>query len=167
MNTLTNQDIARIFALYMPCKIVVNDKIKTITGITFQPIDFTTAIQINGGEHWGRFYDNQPITYKLRLTPLSKITDEHAIELANLFENAKWEFLHREPYNLVLSTNNFILIVTEDYLLFKDKESGELLPNMAIIEAFDRLRELGYDLPYKGQSLFELGIAIDKTTLNL
>jgi len=35
----------------------------------------------------------------------------------------------------------------------------------AIVEMIDKLRELGYALPYKGKSLFELGIAIDRTYL--
>lgn len=192
MSSLTNEERARIFAMYMPCDAEINGEHTRIVSVCFHNYqddykyeyeDIILEIDEFGHETGGRwvttdfkyFKDQVP---KLKLSPLSKITNEHAIEVAKIWKlDYKW---------LIDRCGNFLMLECEDYIMwfdfisdcfdFEEKYQGE--ENIEahgcvkettscedIVEIIDRIRELGYALPYKGQSLFELGIAIDKTTL--
>lgn len=86
VNKLTNEEIARVFAMYLGAPIVPLSEACTI------------AKKEGGYNNWGiRLEGNQyqisfgknlfPIEkYGLYLTPLDKITDEHAIEIANILD---------------------------------------------------------------------------------
>lgn len=167
MNNLTNEERARIFAMYMPCDIVQGDillrtdrKLVAIGGLE------TDKMQ------WGKLSNMASISnafvneFKLILTPLSKITDEHAIEVAKIYD-AKEEW--KVPRDLVAGGRYITNAFSGDDIYFLDLkirflsiDGFETVESEVMLQILDRLRELGYALPYKGKSLFELGVAIEK-----
>ena len=168
MNTLTNEERARIFAMYMPCDVMdlFND-----SGGKFVGLDYNNnSVQVLHKAVWHLNYDE----VKLLLMPLSKITDEHAIEVAKLWHKGAlfnmWEIDTRTQGYLELvnkTTKQIIRIWSTGSIDFQLVVGNETLFDNceAVVEMIDCIRELGYAIPYKGKSLFDLGIAIDKTTL--
>lgn len=195
MSSLTNEERARIFAMYMPCYVEIDGRHTKIVSVCFQHYqdepkyeyeDVIVETDEDGHETGGRwattdfqYFKNQ--VPKLQLTPLSKITDEHAIEVARIWKpDYEWKVMSRDQFDCLLMVECSDYIMWFDFMDssfdFEEKYTGE--ENIeahrcekertyceSIVEIIDRLRELGYALPYKGQSLFDLGIAIDKTTL--
>jgi hypothetical protein len=128
---------------------------------------------------------------QLRLNLISSISDEDAIEVAKIIldKDESWNIIRieRSDWSTVIITTvepditdpetivtMYISIYNEpsyqsgpirwtwDYT--KGNSTGvceQACPN--IVPAIDFLRSKGYALPYKGQSLFDLGIAIDAT----
>lgn len=76
---LTNSEIAKVFAMYADCKTIVsagNDNRYVLCGFNYtQPILYS----LDGEKQF--FFNYKEC--KLHLAALGKITDEHAIELAN------------------------------------------------------------------------------------
>ncbi len=167
MNNLTNEERARIFAMYYGAEVQ--------TG-------FKETYVVNGNiisdiaSVWPMHNDA-----KLLLNPLPKITDEHAIEVAKIWKpDYEWKVIGKDQFDCLLMVECSDYIMWFDFMGssfdFEEKYTGE--ENIEahgcekeetscerIVEIIDCIRELGYALPYKGQSLFDLGIAIDKTTL--
>jgi len=139
---LTNEEIARVFAMYF--ELVTYEWYTNPEDLNVAIVDGKTVKFISEGKHTG-----EP---KMRLTPLSSITDEHAIEVCDI------EFGKPERRTLELS----------DYI-----ERGK---EYAISDAFEYdiyqyLILKGYAVPLffgvghwaNGKTAIELGIAIDKT----
>ena len=185
MNNLTNEERARIFAMYMPCKAIVDNTDSDLIGLDFCIINSCIIHNYNDSGERQIF---APTDVKILLTPLSKITDEHAIEVAHIWKpDYEWKVVEREGYFLMVECADYIMWFdfTDNSFVFEEKYTGEenntinifyifieahgcekeITSCESIVEIIDRLRKLGYALPYKGQSLFDLGIAIDKTTL--
>lgn len=105
--------------------------------------------------------------FYLELTPLSQISDEDAIEVAKLIDNApffthkKWEIkrVDNEPasYLKVFSekSHHYYEIDFDGYLWYKDEYTAEMppfaLPNY--LDAYDYLRSKGYALSFNGLSV--------------
>lgn len=155
MNSLTNKERERIFAMYYGAEMLSSFK---------EPFKVNGDIIQDISSVWPMHN-----VAKILLIPLSKITDEHAIEVANLWNKGYgWEINTRVQFYLELVNKTTYQIIriwftgSIDFQLIVGNET--LFDNCeAIVEMIDKLRELGYALPYKGKSLFELGIAIDKT----
>lgn len=80
-NKLSNEEIARVFSMYWGAEISINTSLvkkRIINGAGFNAIGELLIITNDGNfgiTHWG---------IKLLLTPLSKLTDEDAIEVAKM-----------------------------------------------------------------------------------
>lgn len=129
--TITTEDRARIFGMYLGAEC---QRFYRRTGVIAEESILMDCSNIHAIVNGTGTY-----TYKLLLTPVSKITDADAIEVAKVvFPNAK---------------NQEIIIKFVKGLA----SEGKIGYNMA-----DELRRLGYALPYRGLDLFKLGIAIEK-----
>lgn len=74
-NKLTNQEVARVFAMYLGCE--------TVYSKSRYPYLKGDSAGVCSGERIGSVYAG--FYFKLLLTPLSSITDEHAIEVFKMF----------------------------------------------------------------------------------
>lgn len=144
---LINNEIAKIFSMYMPCKTMQhgNDFDRMLVGIGgFE----------DNGYCYGRLKNKASVAnvfvtdFQIILTPLSDITDAHAAIIADM---------NRYDKNANIKVR---AKVGRDILnrIFVDNYKNH--PICLPYECADYLRELGYALPYKGIDLFELGIAI-------
>lgn len=168
MTQLTNEERARVFAMYYSNNVrFLSGGAETVVRMDGNVLIDMDIDRFGSGGH-----------YKLLLTPLSKITDEHAIEVAKVISASDFKWGISRVDNMINITNKF-------FRLYMDTDKCELMLHGRVqfsefeyseykypkafdfIYIIDHLRSLGYALPYKGQSLFELGIAIDKTTLKL
>lgn len=166
MKDLTNDQVAKIYSSYYGC--MVYDE----GDYAFDKVIGEVIQRVSVGER-----------FPLLLTPYSKITDYHAIELALIFRpDYQWKIKERHKYYLLMSCADYDM-----WLWFDDEDSNntevvtcdekytgeenieahgceaESCDVNGIVDIIDRIREFGYALPYKGQSLFELDIAIDKS----
>ena len=90
---------------------------------------------------------------KLCLNDIDDISDEHCVEVGKIFGHVE-----DRDYN----TKLYVIMRVKKLLSGVDKHS----PNSSISvwsEVVDYLRENGYAVPYKGQSLFDLGVAVKKS----
>lgn len=149
---LTNEEIARVYRMYMPCEIADNGKryeldgiLKNENGLTFFTVDKNMGLV----ERREQYHD-----FKLLLTPLSKISDEDAIEVAK-FHYGRDTTWRRET--LIEDGKRFV------------KDISWLTASVAI-EVFQYLISKGYAVPLffgvghwaNGKTAIELGIAIEK-----
>jgi len=123
---------------------------------------------------------DMPGGVKLLLTPLSEITDEHAIEVAkmatHLHENNAWELIKivrekemvkvyfKDLWNKHDAYDYFVKVAPYPLQGVFKSYKGEILEQNHYqfpLGAYDKLRDLGYALPYKNKDLFELNIAIN------
>lgn len=187
MNNLTDKEIQKIFALYVGCQA------KLATKLHFHDLatEFNAELVDWINDH---FIDSKiveldlatialwnPAYVKLILSPLNSITDEHALELAKIFnKNYEWKITERYQDMIVISCDDYKmwidffysdLIAVEE--LYHGEENikahgceSEPCPAYNIVQMIDQLRDWGYALPYKGQSLFSLNLAIDKNKFN-
>lgn len=203
---LTNEEIARIFALYFPnTECITPDGRGIIVGLPHHIkknetvyVHFGTLVKtkssIDGGYNKIRnhgCYNIKAARYepigaigktddgfdvpggvKMLLTPLSKITDEDAIEVASTCLTGHWQIESKDELSVVLVYDKYLVEIWLNEINFIDfrvrnlKNKYQLTdPELSLIDIIDLLRSKGYALPYKGISLFKLGIAIDKTTL--
>jgi hypothetical protein len=155
-NKLTREEVARVFAMYAysETKYQANDLI-TLDLITGAIVDI---VKYGHG--------------KLLLTPLDKITDEDAIDVAKIagYDN-DYEIRRVKNGNEIWITKiagafresiclDEMKITNHGYDDAYGHDREYPLPN--VIEVIDYLRSKGYALPYKGQSLFGLSLAIQK-----
>lgn len=171
MYNLTNEERARIFGMYIGNKCLIK----------IEQGSYSTVLQVTGDmiNNYLSYKDGDRVDFVLLLTPLSKITDEHAIEVAKIWHpNYYWKVIKKSKGILLVECDDYIMWIDcvnasfyfeEKYIGFEniDAHRGEKETTYCenIVEIIDYLRELGYSLPYKGKCLFELGIAIDKDTL--
>jgi len=158
---LTSSEISKVFAMYLGQKVFSNSYSKGVRVLTANDLGNVLHSDDKG---------------LLNITPLSSITDEHAIEVAKIFSDEyEWEVSVRDmaciiveckDYRIWIYFNDNSLIDFEEIYTGKENikaHGGESEPcsSYGIVAIIDRLRELGYALPYKGKDLFELGIAIN------
>jgi len=152
MNTLTKEQTARVFALYMPCMVQYAERGTTGT-YALQGVSISEEMGLfewDDDSDWWNLSDA-----KLMLKPLSSLTDEHAVEVAKIIGlkkesrnevpiDAAW--LEKERNQLMVAVEGFPTVPFDiDDINF---------------EAADKLREWGYAIPYLGQDLYAAGIAI-------
>lgn len=146
---LSNEEIAKVFAMYYGQKIIV--------------ISLLVLGMFKIENH------------ALLLTPLSAISDEDAVEVTEIITGCVFMVAQ---FEVTEHGNDFIKVtcynkqgeeyggdvrvyhngsITWDYHNI-DKYDGN---SIRLLEAYDCLRSKGYALPYKGQSLFKLGLAIE------
>ncbi len=95
---------------------------------------------------------NTILLSQVYLTPIEEITDDHCIELGKIFGH--FEDRHN-------NTRLYVVMRVKKLLSGEDKHS----PCSSIgvwADVLDFLRKHGYDVPYRGVSLFELGVAVKK-----
>lgn len=158
-NKLTNEEIARVFAMYLDCKFLyLNGSYeRTIEGVlTNESSHFKEwKVVVKEGVHQYRVD-----SVKLLLAPLSKIKDEHAIEVA------KMQGLYVE--------NDFIKNYVsryEDRVIVHNVSGNEsVVFHRMLQDGFQYLIQQGYAVPLffgvnhpaNGKTAIELGIAIEK-----
>lgn len=113
-------------------------------------------------------------TYKccLGLTPLSSITDEHAIEVAKILNPG---YLHRQ-YSVVREANRTDVWFSRYcvHIYFDGSVQNSEMTNWVDNSVYQYLISRGYDVPLwfgvghpcNGMTAIQLGIAIDKNTLS-
>lgn len=161
---LTNNEEDKIFGMYLPCDVLCGKQSGWIHSQKQHYADL-------------RFYvENKDRGLKLLVTQLSKISDEHAIEVAKITDVVtNTGLLVRrgidcvsiyDKYNDTVDTKQKDGIVefhTDSLDIFYWSEgkvqSSDLERHLLII---DFLRSKGYALPFRNASLFDLGIAIEK-----
>lgn len=159
---LTKEEIARVFSFYWDAPVLLLSVHNELKPMGY--VDSRIMMSLKDTD----------IVFKLRLKPLSKITDEHAIEVCKSFYqlcfNGKckngWQVEKDKMYpdeflNITHKDNDFFFVIDKidgNITLYRSEEYDSGGCN---VDAVDKLRELGYALPYKGKSLFELGIAIE------
>lgn len=165
---LTNNEIAKVFAMYMPCECETIYGIMTLNGLqvgSIYPLWFYRGNSVNEDtpELMNNRLSGKGAKYsevKLILTPLTKITDEHAIELAKMKCGRK-EIIH------FYSKRELIELAKEEWI---ESSTVNLYgqPNQ-----FQYLIQQGYAVPLffgvnhwaNGKTAIELGIAIEKQPL--
>lgn len=165
--TIEQSTIAKVFAAYMPCDIAHSDK--------------ETAKLIGVVETAAHFIHNKTGSYgmchvsragQLLLTPLSCISDEHAIGISTvLFPDI--DFPSREQ-TIGYVKNALSYNVLGKGWLGDKYDTGEArfiitwINFQNLTKAIEILQQLGYDLPMhilNGKTPIECGIAIDKTKM--
>lgn len=155
---LTKPEITKVFAMYLHSKIILDNGDEV-------------TLNVYNLNYYRDFLDS----CKLILTPLSEISDEHAIEVAKCFYplsfkgncNTGWIVQRDKIYpNEILNINHKcnafsfnVDLVDGNVTLYRD---GEYDPGGSNVAAVDKIREFWYMLPYKGVDLFKAGIAIPK-----
>jgi hypothetical protein len=150
MNNLTNEQIARVFAMYMPVQVCIADE-QFKQPINLIGIEESRVLKVRDEGIKLSFVVNIEHS-KLLLTPLSAISDEDAVEVAKMCQT--YHDLTDESVRLKAAafgrrlTKATIEYRTYQYLIQK----GYAVPLFI---------EVGH--PDNGKSAIELGIAIDKT----
>lgn len=178
---LTKEEIIHIFGLYW--KHGAKHKDAQLNDEMYYVMDtlLNKEYRIEQGE---RMYDISEWT--LQLIPLKNITDEHMIAIGETFTNSfslpenrhliKWKITCRDENLIVAECEDyriFIYFNDDSFMDFEELYHGEenieahggeseSCSSYGIIEIIDQLRAWGYALLYKGQSLFELGVAKEK-----
>lgn len=140
MEQLTDQEIIRVFHLFYGVDIVGTESEKVVANTFFD--DTAHQLMVDG-------------KVKLPLTPLSMISDEDCAEIAAIASS--WE--DAAPLLAEDVSEWLEEVLSGNCATYADYVSG-----YQMLEIIDCLRSKGYALPYKGKSLFELGIAIEKPT---
>jgi hypothetical protein len=135
---MTQQERTRIFLMYYGSPLIVNQKFEIYEGTTYEQDHIFDYSRIGIPDRISSGRDSEVALY---LKDIEDISNEDAIEVARLND---------------VHTDNPIL-VSKSLMHWLKKEGYCRDINYVIA---DYLREKGYALPYKGQSLFELGIAI-------
>jgi hypothetical protein len=160
---LTNEELASVFAMYKnaQCHVGLYNYTTTIYAVS------NTDIQLEKGptDYPQHFISPSVWKVQLLLTPLSDISDEHAIEVAKI--------LGVSYSNNPESEAHFDITGLAFYLKELFELNGELreIASYRIIQCFQYLISKGYDVPLwfgidhwaNGQTAIQLGIAIDKT----
>lgn len=161
---LSNEQKAKVFALYIGGAIMTLEGCGEIIGILAETDPFTRdytkslndldhAVRVdfgkgsNKGNNYGWFNTEE---CQLILKPLSKISDEDAISVAKLMPNY-------DPLDQTASDEEILEI-----LVFDGKEATTEHIEELPLKIYDFLRSKGYALPYMGIDLFESGIAIEE-----
>lgn len=174
---LTNLEIARVFAMYLGCQMTYEDGMddsiekeeSTLMGIT------TTGVvnDENADESGEGFYSVEEC--KLHLTPLPKISDEHAIEVAKIHNRKYWVGPGASQFEIDAITPEMIRdnLVKEGRKLVQHYEAGHRWYEGGSLEwlySFQQLIMWGYAVPLyfglnhwaNGKTAIELNIAKEK-----
>lgn len=165
---LKKEEVRQIFANYIGQQAIFPDgKTCEITGILLGADDDVFLFDDSSK------YSLLHTQYKLMLTPLEQITEEHIKGLAKIFSSNPdnvWDVKYYPDFIVVECKDRrlFIYFNSDRLLDFEMKQiNGEWTssPLNNLVDAIDQLREWGYALPYKGGSLFETATVVDKTTI--
>ena len=151
-NKLTNEEIARVFAMYLGCPVRWYKGVHIITdwGIGCFHEDGELEYKMTVGKNTFQLHER-----RLLLTPLASITDEDASEIKNLLR-ASYKFLYIEEYTTQGIANH--LLGKKMYMYSN---------------CFQFLVLKGYATPLffspghwaNNKTAIELGIAINKTII--
>lgn len=179
---LSNEEKAKIFALYLGCEVIGQydgERKGYLTGIHGEDQAEIQFFEQDGINVFEQPEYNQYDECKLRLIPLKEITCEDAVEIAKIAaqrpddytaDNADVRLLRNAIQVVFTDKIDEIINITfdGDVLVYihpiDGREKIERRPK-GQAQYIDKFRELGYALPYKNKDLFELGIAINKTTI--
>ena len=191
-NSLSNEQIARVFAMYMHCEAL---------DIKAEPDENISKIQgiFRTGDLVDNYGNDLPLRdCKLLLTPLSAISDEDAIEVAKMSGFA-WQLVEEERgYSNIVNEvfvdvegidrqkSHIVLPIThicfegfvtitfkgEVFITHEDLSGQEYAPSTYFIHQY--LIQNGYAVPLfieighpdNGKTAIELGLAIEKTQTN-
>lgn len=150
-NKLSNEEIARVFSMYWGAEISINTSLvkkRIINGAGFNAIGELLIITNDGNfgiTHWG---------IKLLLTPLSKVTDEDAIAISDIWDNF---FLHPDRCKVEERIHFGKHIVSSGKYLHKWEALEYLKMHHYLIPLF-----FGVNHWANSKTAIELGIAIEK-----
>jgi len=108
----------------------------------------------------GEYYEFIPDEVKLLLTPLSRITDEHAIEVAKLADISEAERKYRHGWNDYDNYERIGKEIAQD--LIEDYGDPCKVGAKNAVAIVDYLRSKSYLLPFRGVDLIAAGIAVEK-----
>jgi len=149
---LTNEEVVKVLGGYLNCEVEfekeLSDPNKIGSGKVRRRIRYYDLDE--------RIVEN----IKLLITPISAITDEHAIEVADILKYKSEEYFKE---NLGYSRIDAVKML----LLEKGNYMGQICN---ILHSYEYLKSKGYDVPLwfginhwaNGKTAIELGIAIDK-----
>jgi hypothetical protein len=178
MNQLTQEQTARIFALYLQCEARVSIAFgapfrgsKIVAADILGVIDSKVHLQCYDvhGNKCEELHISELINCKLLLTPLCKITDEDAIEVAKINGMVNAKVVRKVLYIVLTDDSHCIYIHYNGRLQYS--KNGQLMG----LEYYDFIMQFliqrGYAVPLfiapnhpdNGKTAIELGIAIDKT----
>jgi hypothetical protein len=135
MNQLTNEEKARVFAMYLGQKVFSNSYSKGIRELTANDIGNVL------------YSDDKGL---LNLTPLQDITDEHAVEVAKMIK-PNWYIDEHNTKDIAWSLQHEFFDI--DYNVYQ-----YLIQKGYAVPLF-----FGVNHWANGKTAIELGIAIDKT----
>lgn len=172
MKELTNEDKARVFAMYLGCECIADEQLEH-----WHPFDKgEKGLKVAGVVHETvviqRIAETVKDKYnqcKLLLKPLSEISDEDAIEVIKIsVRTGKGDYSQLE-YTITESSDECKVVSCMSMLgrvyyngnvFLHNEDISDFFPIHNHIETTDFLRSRGYALPYKGIDLFGSGIAI-------
>ena len=114
---------------------------------------------------------------KLLLTPLTKATNKDILTVCEAFfsiplhgRNKKFFKVERKGEDWAKVDNkyndySYEIDLTDGEIMVYNQ--GELESSGSSVNSIDKWRELGYALPYDDKSIFDMGIAVDRTTFTL
>lgn len=166
---LSNEEIARAIGMYIHSGVYYRDYTycKTQQDIekenkhdlnylrVLTPVTLTTT-------YVGSIATRDVSKIKPILTPLSAITDEHAVEVAKMVSKATNIDWLNSPIDDIKTLITAICGFNKVGYQYDD-EYLYVLHSGVVISIIDQLREWRYMLPYMGIDLFEAGIAIDNS----
>jgi len=101
-------------------------------------------------------HNSDAINAKLLFTPLSSITEEHAVEVAAIVTGALNGACVRKIHNRVDLIGTYSATLWHDGEIIYDDDDDEDRKPLIILQAYDYLRSKSYLLPYNGLSPEEL-----------
>lgn len=155
---LTNEEIARVFAMYFNSDIQLHEIGESAFISRIESINRNNILakEYNFILKWS-FQE-----VKLLLTPLSKITDEHAIELSVCCfpDGNDYDYLHGAATGKAIVTT-----------IKSGRQTNTFYPMARMYDCFQYLMQQGYAVPLffglnhwaNGKTAIELGIAIEAT----
>ena len=152
---ITNEVRDRIYANYLGCRIKIDYPSSNYPQYTMVDKKFLLSLQ-DKNEGLSSHYKYN----KLLLTPLSKITDEHAIEVCKILE---LQFSNTDENYF------FDLAGVADYLveMFRDENRfGDAYTFFKTTQVIDIMRSFGYNCgygPYTPEQLITANLATDAT----
>lgn len=153
MDVLSNEEIAKVFAMYMPCDTVqdgnnFNRRLVSVGG--FEDGGYAYGKLKNKASTATQFISN----FKLKLTPLSAITDEGAIAVANI---AGWEHSCLVEGKRIAND-----LAKEDETTIYSIQNGMLVFQYLVQKHYAVPLFFGIDHWANNKTAIELGIAIVK-----
>lgn len=171
---LTNEEIARVFAGYIGSEATYNNKINNHQG-KILGVDAVGNVILS--------HKSVLVPYKvcdigyssMLLTPLSSITDEHAIEVAKMRGIEKPKIKRTINLIKIIGHNATLSISYLEMEIHLMANTYNCTNTMDVVNIREYLKSKGYDVPMwfgidhhaNGKTAIELGVAIDKTKTNL
>lgn len=145
---LTNEEIARIFAMYMPKKIIHSG------GSAWSYPQFRILFGWSSIDVDDLVFDIDECHFEA--TPLNKISDEDAIEIWKIANH----YPSNEPEIEWAKKSVFVEVINKNWHKIRNDIYQYLVQKGYAVALF-----FGINHPLNGKTAIELGIAIDKTTL--